>query len=416
MKFNKTALFLAVSAIASVSVAHLATDLTAESPTTELVDAQNRDNAPEANSVTAVETITPALPVTATAPAEPVADVATAPVADQPAIAAAPVASATLAEAVTDTPPALASASALNLPPPPPGSNAFVGKGQLQKASATKEATAVTQSFADSSTTSQSDSASTVRADKSGVAMSSDILFGFGGHKINPEARTMLDRIIPKLKAMDLEIVLATGHADRIGSEGANDSIALKRANAVRDYFIKAGIPADKIKVDSKGSRESVSVDCEGKKGNSLRDCLSPDRRVNVVAQGFGTAGTMDGPITGKASTASSARLDSSATFTVFFDGTSIKLKATDNDLLDEIADAAIEADKVHLRGRSAIGDSEQRKARAIARGWAVRQGLVFRGVEKEDIRIFYRTKGLNPSENNERVDVELVPRKVASK
>lgn len=415
MKFNKTALFLAVSAIASVSVAHLATDLTAESPTTELVDAQNRDNAPEANSVTAVETITPALPVAAVAPNEPVASVATAPVPEQTAIAAAPVASAPVAEAVTDTPPALATATALNLPPPPPGSNAFVGKGLLQKAS-TKETTAVTQSFADSSTTSQSDSASTVRAAKSGVAMSSDILFGFGGHKINPEARTMLDRIIPKLKAMDLEIVLATGHADRIGSDTANDSIALKRANAVRDYFIKAGIPADKIKVDSKGSRESVSVDCEGKKGNTLRDCLSPDRRVNVVAQGIGTAGTMDGPITGKASTASSARLDSSATFTVFFDGTSIKLKATDNDLLDEIADAAIEADKVHLRGRSAIGDSEQRKARAIARGWAVRQGLVFRGVEKEDIRIFYRTKGLNPTENNERVDVELIPRKVASK
>ena len=409
MKFNKTALFLAVSAIASVSVAHLATDLTAESPTTELVDAQNRDNAPEANSIAAVETIAPVLPEATVAPSEPTTAVTVAPVADQ----------ATVAETVTETPPALASASALTLPPPLPGSNAFVGKGQLQKAS-TKETTVVTQGFADSTTTSQSDSASTVRADKSGVAMSSEILFGFGGHKINPEARTMLDRIIPKLKAMDLEIVLATGHADRIGTDAANDSIAIKRANTVRDYFIKAGIPAEKIKVDGKGSRESVAVDCEGKKGSTLRDCLSPDRRVNVrvnvVAQGFGTAGTMDGPITGKASTASSARLDSSATFTVFFDGTSIKLKATDNDLLDEIADAAIEADKVHLRGRSAIGDSEQRKARAIARGWAVRQGLVFRGVEKEDIRIFYRTKGMNPSENNERVDVELIPRKVASK
>ena len=405
MKFNKTALFLAVSAIASVSVAHLATDLTAESPTTELVDAQNRDNAPEANSIAAVETIAPVLPEATVAPSEPTTAVTVAPVADQ----------ATVAETVTETPPALASASALTLPPPPHGSNAFVGKGQLQKAS-TKETTVVTQGFADSTTTSQSDSASTVRADKSGVAMSSEILFGFGGHKINPEARTMLDRIIPKLKAMDLEIVLATGHADRIGTDAANDSIAIKRANTVRDYFIKAGIPAEKIKVDGKGSSESVAVDCEGKKGSTLRDCLSPDRRVNVVAQGFGTAGTMDGPITGKASTASSARLDSSATFTVFFDGTSIKLKATDNDLLDEIADAAIEADKVHLRGRSAIGDSEQRKARAIARGWAVRQGLVFRGVEKEDIRIFYRTKGMNPSENNERVDVELIPRKVASK
>ena len=46
MKFNKTALFLAVSAIASVSVAHLATDLTVESPTVEMVNAQALSDAP----------------------------------------------------------------------------------------------------------------------------------------------------------------------------------------------------------------------------------------------------------------------------------------------------------------------------------------------------------------------------------
>lgn len=417
MKFNKTALFLAVSAIASVSVAHLATDLTAESPTTELVEAQGRDSAPDANSVSAVETITPDLPVTASASSDAAPTVATTtPVVDQTAIASAPAPAAVVADAVTDTPPALVNAAALNLPPPPPGSQSFVSKSHAKASH--KDSTVLSQGFADSAatSTSQSDSASTVRADKSGVAMSSDILFGFGGHKISAEARTMLDRIIPKLKAMDLEIVLATGHADNIGSDSINESIGLKRANAVRDYFIKSGIPAEKIKVESKGSRESIAIDCEGKKGGALRDCLAPDRRVNVVAQGFGTAGTMAAPANGKASTASTARVDASTTFTVFFEGNSIKLKATDNDLLDEIADAAIEADKVHLRGRSAIGDSEQRKARAIARGWAVRQGLVFRGVEKEDIRIFYRTKGLNPTENNERVDVELVPRKVASK
>lgn len=407
MKFNKTALFLAVSAIASVSVAHLSTDLTTENPTADLVEAQARDNAPDPTSVTAVETISPTVVETATAPAVESPTVVAAP-------AATPASAPVVAETVKDAPPVLA--STLNLPPPPPGSAGFVGKPVIQKASAT-EPTTVARGLSDSAatSTSQSDSASTVRADKSGVAMSSDVLFGFGGHKLSAEATTMLDRIVPKLKSMDLEIVLATGHADRIGSKNANDSIALKRANAVRDYLVKAGIPSHKIKVDGKGSSESVSMNCDSKTGADLRNCLSPDRRVNVVAQGFGTAGEM-APVTGKASTASSSRVDSSTTFTVYFEGTSIKLKATDNDLLDEVADAAIEADKVHLRGRSAIGDSEQRKARAIARGWAVRQGLVFRGVEKEDIRIFYRTKGLNPTENNERVDVELIPRKVASK
>ena len=418
MKFNKTALFLAVSAIASASVANLATDLTAESPTSERIEAQSRDNVPDANSVSAVETITPEIPAAAiaTAPA-PQTDVATASPVVEPAVAVQNVLpAATVAEKSTETPPALTAASALALPPPPPGSKSFVTKNHAK--SSHKELTAQSQGLTDTAatSTSQLDSASTVRADKSGVAMSSDVIFGFGGHKISAEARTMLDRLVPRLKQMDLDIVLATGHADTIGTDSANESIGLKRANAVRDYFIKAGIPAEKIKVESKGSTEPVSMNCDGKKGSALRDCLAPDRRVNIVAQGLGTTGTMATPTNGKASTATSARVDASTTFMVFFEGNSIKLKATDNDLLDEIADAAIEADKVHLRGRSAIGDSEQRKARAIARGWAVRQGLVFRGVEKEDIRIFYRTKGFNPTENNERVDVELVPRKVASK
>lgn len=408
MKFNKTALFLAVSAIASVSVAHLATDLTVESPTVEMVNAQALSDAPNETSASAIEIITPSLPVIAAMP------VIVTPVAEQASVAQTQIQAPVVTVAVPYSPPALD--TALNLPPPPPGSNGFVGTNRVAQTSA-KGSAAVPQGFSDSAatSTSQSDSASTVRADNSGVAMFSDILFSFGGHHIGAEAQTMLDRIIPKLKTMNLEIILATGHADRIGTDAANDNIALKRANAVRDYLVKSGIPASKIKVDSKGSSESVALNCNDKSGAGLRECLSPDRRVNVMAQGLGTAGTMDAPVNAKATTASSSRIDASTTFTVFFEGSSIRLKSTDNDLLDEIADAAIEADKVHLRGRSAIGDSEQRKARAIARGWAVRQGLVFRGVEKEDIRVFYRTKNLSATDSNEKVDVELIPRKVAS-
>lgn len=408
MKFNKTALFLAVSAIASVSVAHLATDLTAESPTTEMISAQALDESPATPNALAIEIITPSLPVIAAMPT------IVTPVAEPSSVVQTQIQAPMIAEATPYSPPALA--ATLNLPPPPPGNNGFVIANTIAQTSVKGSAT-VPQGFSDTAatSTSQSDSASTVRAEKSGVAMFSDILFSFGGYHINAEAQTMIDRIVPRLKAMDLEIILATGHADRIGSDTANDNIALKRANAVRDYLIKSGIPASKIKVESKGSSESVALNCNEKSGTRLRECLSPDRRVNVVAQGFGTAGTMDVPTNAKATTASSSRVNTSTTFTVFFEGSSIRLKSTDNDLLDEIADAALEADKVHLRGRSAIGDSEQRKARAIARGWAVRQGLVFRGVEKEDIRVFYRTKNLIATDSNEKVDVELIPRKVAS-
>lgn len=430
MKFKKTALFLAVSAIASVSIAHMSADLTVEGTnSSEVLNQQVPENAMDFSSSTALETIAPEVPVVATTPEIDAPVVATAPEIDsiQKAVADADTAVTPIIATVepksdseitlAENPPALTleKSLAMSLPPPPPGINSIVKKDKAVARGPVKD-TVVTQTIVDTSITSQSDSASTVRADKSGVAMSSDVLFSFSNHKINPAAKAMLDRLVPRLKAMDLEIILATGHADKIGSDAINQKIGLQRASAVRDYLIKSGIAATKIKVESKGSSESVAVDCDSKKGTLLRDCLAPDRRVNVVAQGFGTAGNMTAPVDQKASTKSTSQISSATTFTVFFEGASIQLKSTDNDLLDEVADAAMEADKVHLRGRSAIGDSEQRKARAIARGWAVRQGLVFRGVEKEDIRIFYRTKGLNPSENNERVDVELLPKVATSK
>ncbi len=250
--------------------------------------------------------------------------------------------------------------------------------------------------------------------EKAGVALSSDILFGFNGRTLTPESTMILDRIVPRLKAMDLDIVLAMGHSDRIGRDDLNMKLSVARAVAVRDYLVKQGIPANKIKTDGKGSTEPVTSpeDCQDKtKKKDLQECLSPDRRVNVVAQGLTNVPKMNAPVGEKASTSSSVNL-SKATFMVFFKGTSVTLTSGDNDLLDEIADAAIEADKVHLKARSAIGDSEQRKARSIARGWAVRQALVFRGVEKENVRIFYRTKGLKAIAENERVDVELIPKK----
>lgn len=397
MKFKQTAILLAVAALASVSVAHMTADLTAENPSAENAAAANPVAVPTEPVMSAsVETIQPEVK----SPMVDEAILAT----EKPVIA------------VAETPPALVENTTLKLPPPPPGATSVVASTPSDKPAAGLLVSSEDKArLMTASSTQETTSASGVTADKSGVAMSSDILFGFNGSTLGPDARVLLDRLLPRLKSMELDIVLATGHADRIGSDRANDKIALRRANAVRGYLVSRGIPADKVRVDSKGSSEPVTTDCDNKKGATLRECYAPDRRVNVTAQGYGTATPMPTP-SGKSSTSRTSTVGQNTTFTVFFEGNSIKLKSTDNDLLDEIADAALEAEKVHLRGRSAIGDSEQRKARAIARGWAVRQGLVFRGVEKEDIRIFYRTKGFNSKENNERVDVHLIPKKAEGK
>ena len=406
MKFKKTALLLAVGALASASIAQLTTkDLTTDNTSTSLPDATKDVDNVNAHAVAPTEIVPEIATSSTTGPVGSTLQDAPTNV-DAPKVATtSPVVQSAGAQSV-----ALAPAN-ITMPPPPPGAKAFVATESSSSATSTTQAAAAL-------TPASAPASGNVQADKSGVAMSSDILFGFNGAGLTPESKIMLDRILPRLKAMDLEIVLATGHADRIGKGPTNERLSLQRAKAVKEYLVQNGIPANKIQVDGKGSKEPATslADCETKKGIELRDCLAPDRRVNVVAQGLGAVTTMPSPdASGKATTNSTARIGTKMTFLVMFNGTSVKLTSTDNDLLDEIADAAMEADKVFLRGRSAIGDSEQRKARAIARGWAVRQALVFRGVEKDGIRVFYRTKGLNPTENNERVDVELFPKKNAS-
>lgn len=283
---------------------------------------------------------------------------------------------------------------------------------QIKKTMLALAVTAIT-SVATAQTDPEPTAPTQTQVERAPVSLSSELFFGFAGSTLTPDSKMLLDRIIPRLKVLDIDVVLATGHADRIGNESINEKLSVSRARAVRDYLIQNGIPADKIKVDGRGSTEPVTSpeECKGKKGLTLQECYAPDRRVNLTAQGYTRSGEMALP-DGKTETTTGLKLDTQMKFVVFFRKDSVVLTSADNDLLDEIADAAMEADKVILRGKTAQpGSSERKKQIAISRAWAVRQALVFRGVDGNGMRVFYNTRGLNPNENNERVDVEVLPK-----
>ena len=54
------------------------------------------------------------------------------------------------------------------------------------------------------------------------------------------------------------------GHADSVGRTAFNDSLSLKRADAVRRILIQAGIRAGKIDTVGRGSREPLVPTAEG--------------------------------------------------------------------------------------------------------------------------------------------------------
>ncbi|HYN53999.1 MAG TPA: OmpA family protein, partial [Methylotenera sp.] len=118
------------------------------------------------------------------------------------------------------------------------------------------------------------------------VTISAEKLFGFDKAKLQDGSKPILDEAAAKIKGNpDIELVLVTGHTDRIGSEAYNQKLSERRANIVKDYLVSQGVEASRLQAVGKGESESVT-DCKGtKKTKNLISCLAPDRRVVISAE-----------------------------------------------------------------------------------------------------------------------------------
>ena len=65
-----------------------------------------------------------------------------------------------------------------------------------------------------------------------------------------------IDNLVAELKAKGTYEIDVVGHTDQTGSERRNVKIGMQRAQVVADKLIAAGVPAERIHVSSKGSRE----------------------------------------------------------------------------------------------------------------------------------------------------------------
>ena len=113
--------------------------------------------------------------------------------------------------------------------------------------------------------------------------------FEFNKAELSNAAKKRLDDEVPgKLASCaKVEIVMVTGHADRLGSQQYNQRLSEKRANAVAAYLKSKGIGAD---MDTLGVGKTQSIKaCDDKLPRSqLISCLAPNRRVVVEVRGTG--------------------------------------------------------------------------------------------------------------------------------
>jgi OOP family OmpA-OmpF porin len=120
------------------------------------------------------------------------------------------------------------------------------------------------------------------------ITVAADALFDFNKAVLRPEGKAKLDELVSKAKAIKLEVILAVGHTDRIGSDAYNQKLSEKRAAAVKEYLVAKGIEANRVYTEGKGEKQPVTGNkCKGeKKSKALIDCLQPDRRVDIEVIG----------------------------------------------------------------------------------------------------------------------------------
>jgi len=116
------------------------------------------------------------------------------------------------------------------------------------------------------------------------VSYAADVYFDTGKAKIKPEGRAKLDGLVDKVKDINLEVIIAVGHVDKVGGDSkAQKKLSLARADAVKAYLVSKGIEKNRVYVEGKSDLVPAA-------DNSTAEGRAKNRRVEVEVVGTRTA------------------------------------------------------------------------------------------------------------------------------
>lgn len=111
------------------------------------------------------------------------------------------------------------------------------------------------------------------------ITLAADVLFDFDKYALKPEGKSALDKVISDMKGLNLEVVIAIGHTDSIGTDAYNQKLSVRRAESVKSYFVSKGVDANRVYTEGKGEKQPVA-------DNKTRDGRQKNRRVEIEVVG----------------------------------------------------------------------------------------------------------------------------------
>jgi len=111
------------------------------------------------------------------------------------------------------------------------------------------------------------------------VTYAADAFFDFDKSVLKPEGKAKLDDLVGKVKDINLEVIIAVGHTDSVGTDAYNQRLSVRRAEAVKAYLVSKGIEKNRVYTEGKGEKQPVA-------DNKTSEGRAKNRRVEIEVVG----------------------------------------------------------------------------------------------------------------------------------
>jgi OOP family OmpA-OmpF porin len=111
------------------------------------------------------------------------------------------------------------------------------------------------------------------------VTFAADAFFDFDKSVLKPEGRAKLDDLVSKMSGLNLEVIIAVGHTDSVGTASYNQRLSVRRAEAVKSYLVGKGVEKNRVYTEGKGEKQPVA-------DNKTAEGRAKNRRVEIEVVG----------------------------------------------------------------------------------------------------------------------------------